>query len=168
MLKSFTDLEVWKRAHSVVLEVYKLTNPFPRSEQFGVVSQIRRAAYSIPANIAEGFGRHSTKELLQFLAISNGSLEELRYFLILSRDLRYLSPLDLDRLERDLKAVAQMLEALRQSLLRRLKGSSDFSRNTDQRSQPSKPLPASPVVNGVSSSSSRNTGHGSRTTKSIL
>jgi four helix bundle protein len=127
VLKSFTELEVWKRAHEVVLEVYKLTNPFPRSEQFGVVSQIRRAAYSIPANIAEGFGRHSTKELLQFLAISNGSLEELRYFLILSRDLRYLSPLDLDKLEKDLKAIAQMLEALSQSLRRRLAAGSAFS-----------------------------------------
>ncbi len=133
MLKSFTDLEVWMRAHGVVLEVYKLTNPFPRSEQFGVVSQIRRAAYSIPANIAEGFGRRSTKELLQFLAISNGSLEELRYFLILSRDLRYLSPLDSEKLEKDLKAVAQMLEALRQSLQRRLNASSNFSsRDTDR------------------------------------
>ena len=139
MLKSFTDLEVWKRAHGLVLEVYKLTNPFPRSEQFGVVSQIRRAAYSIPANIAEGFGRRSTKELLQFLAISNGSLEELRYFLILSRDLRYLSPLDLEKLEKDLKAVAQMLEALRQSLQRRLNGSSDFSsRDTDHGSRNTK------------------------------
>ena len=138
-MKSFTDLEVWKRAHAVVLDVYKLTNPFPRSEQFGVVSQIRRAAYSIPANIAEGFGRHSTKELPQFLAISNGSLEELHYFLILSRDLRYLSPLDLEKLEKDLKAIAQMLEALRQSLQRRLAG--------------------------ASVSSSRDTGHGSRATK---
>jgi four helix bundle protein len=127
VLKSFTELEVWKRAHGVVLEIYKLTNPFPRSEQFGVISQIRRAAYSVPANIAEGFGRRSTKELLQFLAISNESLEELRYFLILSRDLRYLSPLDFEKFEKDLKAVAQMLEALRQSLQRRLNGSSDFS-----------------------------------------
>jgi four helix bundle protein len=140
VLKSFTELEVWKRAHGVVLEVYKLTNPFPRSEQFGVVSQIRRAAYSIPANIAEGFGRHSTKELLQFLAISNGSLEELRYFPILSRDLRYLAPLDLEKLEKDLKAIAQMLEALSQSLRRRLAAGSAFS--------------------------SRVTGHGSRNTKS--
>ncbi len=132
MLKSFTELEVWKRAHGVVLEIYKLTNPFPRSEQFGVVSQIRRAAYSIPSNIAEGFGRRSTKELLQFLTISNGSLEELRYFLILSRDLRYLSPLDFEKLEKDLKAVAQMLEALRQSLQRRLSAPSNFSsRDTD-------------------------------------
>src|SRR5712692_5755165 len=139
MVKSFRDLEVWQRAHRVVLDVYRLTNPFPRSEQFGVVSQLRRAAFSIPANIAEGFGRRSTKELLQFLAIANGSLEELRYFLLLSRDLRYLSPLDLEKLEEDLQAIAQMLEALSQSLRRRLAGNSD--------------------------SSSRDTGHGTRITK---
>jgi len=122
MVKSFRDLEVWKRAHRVVLDVYRLSNPFPRSEQFGVVSQLRRAAYSIPANIAEGFGRRSTKELLQFLAIANGSLEELRYFLLLSQDLRYLFPVDHEKLEGDLKAVAQMLEALAKSLRRRLAG----------------------------------------------
>jgi len=139
VLKSFKDLEVWKRAHSVVLEVYRLTNPFPRSEQFGVVSQLRRAAYSIPANIAEGFGRRSTKELLQFLAVANGSLEELRYFLLLSRDLRYLSPLDLEKLEKDLKAVGQMLEALSQSLRRRLASpAGSSSRDTDHESRVTK------------------------------
>jgi four helix bundle protein len=127
VLKSFTDLEVWKRPHSVVLEVYKLTNSFPQSEQFGVVSQIRRAAYRIPANITEGFGRRCTRELIQYLAISSGSLEELRCFLILSRDRLYRSPLDLENLEKDLKAIAQMLEALRPSLGRRLTGSSDAS-----------------------------------------
>src|SRR5207249_922227 len=99
MIKTFCDLEVWRKAHRVVLDVYKLTNPFPKSERFGVVSQLRRAAYSIPANIAEGFGRRSTKELLHFLAVSNGSLEELRYFLLLSRDLCYLSPVDHDKMK---------------------------------------------------------------------
>src|SRR5258708_26447281 len=98
MVTGFRDLELWKRAHRVVLEVYRVTNPSPRSEQFGVVSQLRRAAYSIPANMAEGFGRKSTRELLQFLAVANGSLEELRYFLLLSRDLRYLSPVDFEKL----------------------------------------------------------------------
>src|SRR5258708_21167781 len=120
MVTGFRDLELWKRAHRVVLEVYRVTNPFPRSEQFGVVSQLRRAVYSIPANMAEGFGRKSTRELLQFLAVANGSLEELRYFLLLSRDLRYLSPVDFEKLEMDLKAVAQMLTALRKSLENRL------------------------------------------------
>ena len=86
MIKGFQDLEVWRKAHKLVLEIYKLTNMFPRGEQFGIVSQLRRAAYSIPANLAEGYGRRSTKEFLQFVAIANGSAEELRYFLILSRD----------------------------------------------------------------------------------
>jgi four helix bundle protein len=143
MIKSFRELEVWKKAHAAVLEVYRITNMFPRSEQFGVVSQLRRAAYSIPANIAEGFGRRSTKELLHFLALANGSLEELGYFLLLSRDLRYLSPLDYDKLHGDLKSVAEMLEALAKSLRRRLESAAVES----------------------APSSSRDTDHGSRATK---
>lgn len=135
MVKGFQDLEVWKKAHRVVLDVYRLTIQFPRTEQFGVISQLCRAAYSIPANIAEGSGRRSTRELLHFLALSNGSLEELRYFLLLSRDLRYLSPPDYERLQGDLKSIAEMLEALGQSLRRRLAspsmGAASSSRNTD-------------------------------------
>jgi four helix bundle protein len=120
MIKSFRDLEVWQRAHVLVLEIYRLTNAYPRTEQFGVVSQLRRAAYSIPANIAEGFGRRSTKELLQCLAIANGSLEEVRYFLLLSRDLRYLPTNEFSKMERELKAVAEMMSALARSLKNRL------------------------------------------------
>lgn len=142
MIRGFRDLELWKRAQAVVLEVYRVTNPFPRREQFGIVSQLRRAAYSIPANIAEGYGRRSTKELIQFLAVANGSLEELRYFLELSRDLRYLSPVDFVNLEKELKAVAEMLEGLAQSLRRRLS-----------------------LANVGGSSSSRNTGNGPRITR---
>ncbi len=120
MIKSFRDLEVWNRAYALVLEIYRITNAFPRTEQFGVVSQLRRAAYSIPANIAEGFGRRSTKELLQCLAIANGSLEEVRYFLLLSRDLRYLSLNEFSKMEKELKAVAEMMSALSRSLKNRL------------------------------------------------
>lgn len=119
MIKGFQDLEVWQKAQKLVLEIYRITNSFPRSEQFGVVSQLRRAAYSIPANIAEGYGRRSTRELLQFLTIANGSAEELRYFLILSRDLRYASPQDVMSLEREITGVVQMLAALSRSLKRR-------------------------------------------------
>src|SRR5258708_12473332 len=97
MLKSFGEVEVWQRAHGLVLETYRLTDKFPDRERFGIVSQIRRSAASVPANIAEGFGRRTTKELLQFLTNANGSLEETRYFLILSRDLTYLKNEDLDR-----------------------------------------------------------------------
>ena len=182
VLKSYRDLEVWNRAHAVVLQIYNLTNPFPRSEQFGIVSQLRRAAYSIPANIAEGFGRRSTKELLQFISFANGSLEELRYFLLLSRDLRYLSPVDLSNLEKELKAIAQMLEALARSLRQRIARAtvqspkettpgrefSPSSRNTDHGSRDTKaPAIAPPIRSGSPSFSSRNTDHGTQATKSI-
>lgn len=177
MLKSYRDLEVWNRAHAVVLQIYNLTNPFPRSEQFGIVSQLRRAAYSIPANIAEGFGRRSTRELLQFIAFANGSLEELRYFLLLSRDLRYLSPVDFANLEKELKAIAQMLEALARSLRQRMaraagqatqetsRGfSSSSPRNADHGSRIAKTPTTGPSPVSAASSS-RDTGHGSRDTK---
>jgi four helix bundle protein len=120
MIKGFQDLEVWQKAHKLVLEVYRMTNSFPRNEQFGVVSQLRRAAYSIPANLAEGYGRHGTKEFLQFLAIANGSAEELRYFLLLSRDLRYASPQDVVTMDHEITGIVQVLAALTRSLKIRL------------------------------------------------
>jgi four helix bundle protein len=119
MIKSFQDLEVWQKAHKLVLDVYNCTTPFPRSEQFGMVSQLRRAAYSIPSNLAEGYGRRTTKELLHFLTIANGSAEELRYFLILSRDLRYLSPVEQSRMDEEITSIVQMLAALGRSLKNR-------------------------------------------------
>jgi four helix bundle protein len=134
MVKSYRHLDVWQRANAAGLDVYRVTSLFPRGEQFAVVSQLRCAAYSIPANIAEGFGRRPRKELLHFLAIANGSLEELRYFLSLSCDLRYLSLAELEKLY--LKAAAQIISALAKSLRLRLAdaatraGSSDSSRNT--------------------------------------
>jgi four helix bundle protein len=140
MIKSFQDLEVWRKALSLVLAVYKATNTFPRSEQFGVVSQLRRDAYSIPANLAEGYGRRSTKEFLQFLAIANGSAEELRYFLILSKDLRYLSPQDLTAFDREITSIVQMLAGLSRSLKLRAAQSqkSDSSRVTEHGSRDTK------------------------------
>lgn len=89
---------------------------FPKTKRFGIVSQLRRAAYSVPANIAEGFDRRHTRELLQALAVANGSLEELRYFLLLGKDLRYINEQAHEALERDAQAVAQMLAALVRSL----------------------------------------------------
>jgi four helix bundle protein len=133
MIKGFQDLEVWRKAHKLVLEIYGVSNPFPRSEQFGIVSQLRRAAYSIPANLAEGYGRRSTKELLQFLAIANGSAEELRYFLILSKDLKYVSPQDQARLDQEITGIVQMIAALARSLKNRGNHSTEASspRNTE-------------------------------------
>ena len=81
--KSFRNLILWQKAHALVIEIYKITSLLPKSEQFGIISQIQRSSTSVPANIAEGYGRISIKEKLRFLYIANGSLEETRYFLIL-------------------------------------------------------------------------------------
>jgi four helix bundle protein len=115
-MKSFRELEVWQKSHQLVLEIYRVTSSFPKDERFGIVSQLRRGAYSIPANIAEGFGRRSTKELLQCLAIANGSLEEVRYFVLLSSDLGYLQAEDSKKLDERLTSVAQMIAALGRAL----------------------------------------------------
>jgi four helix bundle protein len=120
VLKSFQELEVWQKAHRLVLETYKVTDKFPDRERFGIVSQVRRAAASVPANIAEGFGRRTTKELLQFLATANGSLEEARYFLILSRDLGYLGKEKFGEMDQQCTSVAQMIAALGRSLRERV------------------------------------------------
>jgi four helix bundle protein len=130
MLKSFRELEVWQRSHGMVLEVYRVTSSFPKDERFGIISQLRRAASSIPANIAEGFGRRSTKELLQCLAIANGSLEEVRYFILLSHDLGYLQNEPMQSLNDQLDSVAQMISALSRSLRNKLTNIAVTARNT--------------------------------------
>ena len=86
----FTDLVVWQEAHKLVLKVYELTQDYPDTEKYGLVSQMRRAAISIPANIAEGFKRHGLQDKIRFYNIAEGSLEELKYFFILSEDLGYI------------------------------------------------------------------------------
>jgi len=138
MLKSFKELEVWQKAHRLVLDIYRVTATFPKEERFGIVSQLRRAAYSIPANIAEGFGRRSTRELLQCLAIANGSLEEIRYFILLSSELNFLTKVDVDKLDQQLDSVAQMIAALSRALRSKI----------------------------ATAGSARGTGHGARTTAS--
>ena len=87
--QSFRDLMVWQKAHAFVLAVFRLTESFPEREKFGLSHQMRRAAVSIPANIAEGFGKRSQAEKARFLNIAEGSLEECRYYLILTHDLGY-------------------------------------------------------------------------------
>ncbi|MCJ7458569.1 MAG: four helix bundle protein [candidate division Zixibacteria bacterium] len=86
----FEDLEVWKKAHKLVLGIYKLTRDFPKEEKFGLVSQMRRAAVSVPANLAEGFKKRSLRDKSNFYNIAQGSIEELRYYLILAKDLNYV------------------------------------------------------------------------------
>jgi len=93
--RTFQDLVVWQKAHEFVLGVYALTTTFPRAETYGLVSQMRRAAVSIPANIAEGFRRRGKADKARFLNIAQASLEESHYYLILARDLRYGETADL-------------------------------------------------------------------------
>lgn len=130
LMRSFRELEVWQKAHGLVLEVYRITEAFPERERFGITSQLRRAAASVPANIAEGFGRRSTRELLQFLAIANGSLEETRYFLILARDLRFVGIDQFQASDQRCNSVGQMLGALARSLRNRSASVSRGSRVT--------------------------------------
>jgi four helix bundle protein len=104
--QGFEDLLVWKKAHQLVLEIYKATKSFPKEELFGIVSQIRRSAVSIPANIAEGFRKRTKAEKQRFLTIAHSSLEETRYFLYLSRDLNYHQTADLLKL---LEEVSKLL-----------------------------------------------------------
>lgn len=87
--KSFQDLEVWKNSHAFVLDVYRVTANFPTEERFGLTSQFRRAAVSIPANIVEGFRKFTAADKARFLNTAEGSLEECRYYCILSQDLGY-------------------------------------------------------------------------------
>jgi four helix bundle protein len=87
--KRFEDLFVWKKTHEMVLLIYKMSENFPSKEMYGLTSQLRRAAISVPANIAEGFKKKSKLDKVRFLNIAQGSLEECRYYLILANDLKY-------------------------------------------------------------------------------
>lgn len=112
MINKFEELDVYKEAHSLVLMVYKLTESFPRSETLSLVSQIRRAAVSVVANIVEGNTRSHRKEFVQFLYISKGSLEEVKYYFILTLDLKYINKNDYDRLQEQAEKVGKMLSGL--------------------------------------------------------
>ena len=112
--KCFEDLIVWQKAHSLVLAVYEITKDFPTDEKFGITSQMRRAGVSIAANIAEGFKKRGIKDKANFYNISQGSLEELRYFFILAKDLGYLY--DNEALLSNIDEVGRMLYGLLNSI----------------------------------------------------
>ena len=115
-VKSFQDLQVWQKGHELVLNIYRVTQDFPLTEKFGLVAQIRRSAASICANIAEG-GKKSTKDFARFLEISEGSLEETKYHLILSRDLIYITSSDYEKLMDQCNEIGRMLYVFRKRLI---------------------------------------------------
>ncbi len=111
-MRPFRGLEVWQKAHALTMGVYRETRSFPRAEEFGLMSQMRRAATAIPSNIAEGCGQVSQLEFARYLQIAIGSSNELDYQILLSTDLGYLSPEAHRQLEQGVVAVRQMLSRL--------------------------------------------------------
>ena len=112
--RSFEDLIVWQKAHQFVLGVYRFSEAFPQKEIYGLTSQLRRAAISIPANIAEGFKKRGRADKVRFLNIAQGSLEECRYYLILAKDLNYG---DSSALHSQLEEASKLLEAYSSKIL---------------------------------------------------
>ncbi|OEK01091.1 four helix bundle protein [Roseivirga sp. 4D4] len=90
-MRDFKELEVWERGHQMALDIFKMTEQFPKHEQFGLISQMRRSSESIPTNIAEGCGRESQKELIRFCSIAMGSASELEYQSLLTKDLKIIT-----------------------------------------------------------------------------
>jgi four helix bundle protein len=115
-MRDFRKLRVWQRSHDFTLEIYKVTSIFPKEEIYGCTNQMRRAAISIPTNIAEGCGRDSVAELLRFLRIAMGSSSELDYLLQLSLDLTYISREKYNELYKNLETIRKMLNAFIQKL----------------------------------------------------
>lgn len=115
LAKSFEDVEIWKKAHAWVLKIYKLSENFPKHELFGLTSQLRRAAVSVPANFAEGFRKIGKADKLRFYNIAQGSLEECRYYLILIRDLNYG---EVRELRNEAELISKMLDSYMKAISR--------------------------------------------------
>jgi len=116
MAGSWKELLVWQRSHEIVLDIYKLVKGFPKSETYSLIDQIKRAAYSVPANIVEGHSKNTRKEFLRHLYIARGSLEELRYFILLSKDLNYITEDQYNNIESRLIEISYLLNQLIKSL----------------------------------------------------
>jgi len=112
-MQRFTELRVWQRSHALALDVYRLTRCFPVDERFGLVSQLRRAAASVPTNLAEGSKRRTSQDYARFLNIAEGSLAEVEYLLMLSRDLGYVQAEAVAPILVAVADIARMLHALR-------------------------------------------------------
>jgi four helix bundle protein len=115
-VKDYRSLQVWQRGHALTLEVYSLTQRFPKEELFGLTSQLRRCCASIPANLAEGCGRDSDAELKRFVDIAHGSASEAEYYLLLACELDYLDTTKHRRLAAEIAELKKMLGALSRKL----------------------------------------------------
>ncbi|MBN2408058.1 MAG: four helix bundle protein [Elusimicrobia bacterium] len=116
MVYTFKKIKVWQKAHNLVLEIYKLTREFPDTEKFGLVSQLRRSAASIPSNIAEGYKRKSSKDFAHFLNMAESSLEETKYHLLLSHDLEYVVKNKYDNISKLSEEIGRMLNGFKNTI----------------------------------------------------
>ena len=114
--KHYKELLIWQRGMTLAKEIYRLTATFPAEEKFGLTTQMRRAAVSIPSNIAEGQARRSTREFVQFLSLANGSLAELETQLRLSADLKYADAVAVSGLEAEIGEMQRMILAVQRRL----------------------------------------------------
>ena len=115
-MRDFRKIQVWERAHQFTLQVYKITSTFPKAELYGLTSQMRRAAVSIPSNIAEGCGRDTQAELARFVHISSGSASELEYQLILAHDLGYIGDENYSQLNSEINDIKRMLNGFEKAV----------------------------------------------------
>jgi len=122
-VRDWHDLQVWQKAHGLVLKVYQIVDHFPATERYRLSDQLCRAAISVPTNIVEGKCRGSTREYLKFLTIARGSVEEVRYLLLLARDLGYLPEAPYQEASAEYQHVSKMLNSLIMALRSRLPGS---------------------------------------------
>jgi len=109
--KSFRELIVWQKAHQLVLHTYRLTKKYPKEELFGLTSQMRRSAVSVAANIVEGYRKRGKADKARFMNISEGSLDELTYYFILSNDLEYITTHEYEQLNAQCEEVSKLLSA---------------------------------------------------------
>jgi four helix bundle protein len=114
-MRNFRELKVWEKAHILTLAVYQSTVGYPKDETYGLTSQTRRAAYSVPTNIAEGCGKDGEADFIRYLEIARGSTSELEYELLLARDLKYLNPSDYETLALQANEIKMMLTGLIQN-----------------------------------------------------
>lgn len=119
MTQCFKDIVAWQKAHEFVLQVYNATHDYPVEERFGLCSQFQRAAVSIPANIAEGYKKLSNADKLRFMNIAQGSLEECRYYILLSKDLNYIAENKYNELTRSIEEASRLLNAYCKSIATR-------------------------------------------------
>ena len=123
-MQDFKKIKVWEKSHQLTLDIYRLTSSFPNTEMYGIVQQMRRAVYSIPANIAEGSCRKSDKDFSRYLHISLGSANELEYFVLLSKDLNYIDESKYQIFNDQINEIKKMLSSFIKKLQKETKANS--------------------------------------------